>query len=301
MVEESSDDNWLLRHWRLVSRSGAVAIAIGLWAAALDAGGDMTAADPLLAVTCVFSIVNLATFAELSKLYRVAGSVGLAIFFAGTWAYIKWTHPAGVSDSFVSDWFHAAAHTASVAVYSRPAQFAAILLLGVALGYFGPREYRKAFGYRWYSSYDIFKLADQKLLKDVVITDDEVQQLAAKISALGDERQKLGLIPSPVPHATSEALAMLQESIREASARNFALHELRERARAGALQDVYEKLQSSRLIARGFVSPVHSYSKETIIPAGHWRFIKFKNNYTEASNNGTVRYVGISVARKSWF
>ena len=63
-----------------------------------------------------------------------------------------------------------------------------------------------------------------------------------------------------------------------------------------ALQDIYEKLRVGKLIARGYVSPVDSSSKEVEIPAEHWRLIRFNSTYTEASNS-EIKYVGIEVAR----
>ena len=185
-------------------------------------------------------------------------------------------------------------------VQNRSFQITIALFIGIVIGMLGPRLYRKAIQPKWYASYDIFKLADQRLLKEAIIAEGEVQKLAAKIIALSDEREKLGLIPSAVPHATNKALALIHDNIREAYARNAALHELREKSRARARDDLYAKLRDGRLVARGFAAPMEKNSKEITIPSAHWRLIQFSGDYTEASSN-SVRYVGLEVARRGWF
>lgn len=301
MAEEGTDDSWLLTHWRLFARSGAAAVAIGLWATALGAGGDMSAADPLLAAACFFSLVNLAAFAELSKLSRTIGIVGLVAFFVGTWFYIKWTHPAGVSDSIVSDWFHAGLRYFEALIQSHLAQLAAVLCLGIALGHFGPREFLKL-NRTWYRGYDIFKLAKPELMKKAIVAEEEVQQLSEKITRLAKEREQYAVPFGSVPVASGEnpGLTALREAAVHAHAAYAAAAELRSRARAGALEDVYEKLRDGRLIARGYIPPLAKNSEEKLIPAGHWRIIQFNSEYTAASSR-TVTYVGIAVARARWF
>jgi hypothetical protein len=169
---------------------------------------------------------------------------------------------------------------------------------GSASAIFNPRE-RQDRKRKWYSSEDIFKLADPNLMKDAIVAEEEIQQVVKRIREVQQEREALRIRPpfgsGPIS-IESEGLEVLRESAREASARNSALQEVREKARMRALQDIYEKLKTGKLVARGYVSPVDSNSKEVEIPAGHWKLIRFNSTYTEASNND-IKYVGIEVAR----
>ncbi len=175
-------------------------------------------------------------------------------------------------------------------------QLIGVLVIGVILGVIVPREYQKRKRRQWFSSYDIFKLADPALMKNAVLAEDEIQRLMEKISALREEREKLGLVPSPVPHASSTAMVALQSAIREASARDIVLHEQHERARARALGDMYEQLKNGELIAKGFKDPLGLHPKETEIPAAYWKFLKFSTDYKEAEGKG-IKYTAIEIAR----
>jgi hypothetical protein len=176
-------------------------------------------------------------------------------------------------------------------------QLIVVFAVGIALGVFGPREYQKRKIRKWYSSYDIFKLADPNLMKDAVDAEEEIQQIIKKIKEVQQQREALR-VPfggaGPIKFE-SEALEVLRTNASEASARNSAIQEVRERAQMRTLQDMYEKLKVGKLIAKGYLSPVDSRSKKVEIPAGLWKFIRFNGDYTEASNNN-VKYVGIEVA-----
>ena len=68
------------------------------------------------------------------------------------------------------------------------------LTIGIAIGVFGPREYQKRKTHRWYSSYDIFQLADPGLTTDLTISEDEVQLITeAESKAIQEERKLLGM------------------------------------------------------------------------------------------------------------
>lgn len=165
---------------------------------------------------------------------------------------------------------------------NRWVEIAAAAIACVVLGKIVPHEYRKRFGRKWLSSYKIFNLADQNLMKDVVDAEAETQAVAEKIIALREERERYG-VPfgsSAIPDGESDAIAALQATVRDAAIQNTVLHERREKARRRALEDIYHKLRSGRLIAKGYVSPANSRSKEKEIPAGQWKLIQFKGDYT---------------------
>ena len=52
-------------------------------------------------------------------------------------------------------------------------QLIGVLVIGVILGVIVPREYQKRKRRQWFSSYDIFKLADPALMKNAVLAEDE--------------------------------------------------------------------------------------------------------------------------------
>jgi hypothetical protein len=83
-------------------------------------------------------------------------------------------------------------------------QLFGVLVIGVVLGVIVPREYQRRKRRQWFSSYDIFKLADSALMEDAVLAEDEIQLLMERISALREEREKLGLVSSLVPMQTAK-------------------------------------------------------------------------------------------------
>jgi len=76
---------------------------------------------------------------------------------------------------------------------NRLLELIAAVAVGIGLGFFGPREYRKRKLRRWLSSYEIFKLADPALMKDAEVAEGEVQKLSERIRELQIERESLGL------------------------------------------------------------------------------------------------------------
>jgi hypothetical protein len=181
---------------------------------------------------------------------------------------------------------------------NRAFELIAAVAVGIGLGFFGPREYRKRKQRRWLSSYDIFKLANPDLMKDAEIAEEEVQKLSERMRELQIERESLGQPFGSGPISEEpEYMAKLREAARDASARNLALHELREKARSNALGDIYEKLKNEKLVAKGFKDPLGLHPTENEIPATYWKFLKFSGDYKEAEGKG-IKYTAIEIARK---
>jgi hypothetical protein len=176
------------------------------------------------------------------------------------------------------------------------------LAIGIAIGTVVPLAYDKLKIRKWYSSHDIFQLADTKLMEGAVSTEEEIHQLSLRIMDLQEQRANYRVPFGSAPVASeSEGMAALTAAVREAHAQSSALLEQRERARQRALGDIIEKLKSGKLIARGYISPAGANSKQIEIPAGHWKLVRFNGDYTEAANNN-VRYVGLEIARsRRWF
>jgi hypothetical protein len=146
----------------------------------------------------------------------------------------------------------------------------------------------------WYSSFGIFKFVDPKL---IAAADTEIQVLADQILALQKERSELGLQPDGSIDIDSVALERLSASVREASAKQSAAYELREKALRNATGGIYEKLKSGELIAKGFKDPLGLNPRETEIPAAYWKFLTFSGDYKEAAGKG-IKYTAIEIARK---
>jgi hypothetical protein len=176
-------------------------------------------------------------------------------------------------------------------------QLIAAVAAGMALGFFGPREYRKRKQRRWLSSYDIFRLTDPQLVKATEVAEEEVEKLTERILALQQERSDLGLQPNGSIDIDSAALEILSANVREAHAKNAAAHEIRERARRSALAGIYEDLREGKLIAKGFKDPLGMYPTEIEIPAAYWKFLNFSGDYKEAQGKG-IKYTAIEIARK---
>jgi hypothetical protein len=176
----------------------------------------------------------------------------------------------------------------------------ATFVVGLILGPFSIWLYLRSKRRNWHSSYDIFKLADPELMKDAEVAEEKVQKLSEGIRELQIERERLNLgIPfgsGPISEEP-EYKAKLREAARDASAKNLALHELREKARRNALGDIYEKLKEEKLIAKGFKDPLGLHPKENEIPAAYWKFLKFSGDYKEAEGKG-IKYTAIEIARK---
>jgi hypothetical protein len=151
----------------------------------------------------------------------------------------------------------------------------------------------------WLTSYKIFDLADPELTKDAVIAEEEVQKVMEDIEKIREQRQKFlkrinGL--EQFDDTATSSLTGWQEALSIANSRSAALHEARERSRAKALEDIYEKLRSGKLIAKGFLHPVRRTAIEREIPASQWRIIRFNGDYTRAQGQ-SIEYSGIAVAK----
>jgi len=88
----------------------------------------------------------------------------------------------------------------------------------------------------WHTSYDIFGLADPELMKDAEVAEEEVQKLSERLHKIQSERESLRQPFGSGPiNEEPEYMVKLREAARDASTRNSALHELREKARRNAL------------------------------------------------------------------
>jgi len=155
----------------------------------------------------------------------------------------------------------------------------------------------------WLSSYAIFELADQKLMTEAINAEAEVEKLERKYNDLENERIALRSSPrgafkaaSALQQPVSEAEEVLGKAVRDAYIKAQAERDYRTSARAKALEDIYAKLRSGDLVAKGFLDPVLPNAEEIIIRAAHWRIIRFNGDYTLAEGQG-IKYIGITVAR----
>lgn len=178
---------------------------------------------------------------------------------------------------------------------NRPLQIAAALAIGLILGFIGPLAYKRYKRRVWYSSFGIFTFVDPKLIADA---DAKIQVLADQIMALEKERREFGRKPDGSIDIDSAALDTLLASVREASAKQSAAYDLREKALRDATGGIYEKLKRGELIAREFKDLLVPNPKEIEIPAEHWKFSKFGSDYKNASGKG-IGYTDIEIARKS--
>ena len=135
-------------------------------------------------------------------------------------------------------------------------------------------------------------------MKGAHVAEDEVQELSEHMREISIQREALGVPFGSAPVSEdSESMTLLREAARDASARNLALHKLREKARRNALNDIYEKLKAGALIAKGFKDPLGLNPTEIEIEASYWKFLKFTGDYKEAEGKG-FKFTGIEVARK---
>jgi hypothetical protein len=150
----------------------------------------------------------------------------------------------------------------------------------------------------WYSSYDIFKLADPKFAKRAADAEEQVAKLAQQIDEkerllfqLNDQRNALVLLQ---PTATTKL--RIVANCTAASLQMTAMQQQLAAARAKALEDIYEKLKSGKLVARGFRHPIRRHVMEVEIPAAQWRIIHFTGDYSQAQGQG-IKYSGIAIAQ----
>jgi hypothetical protein len=68
--------------------------------------------------------------------------------------------------------------------------------------------------------------------------------------------------------------------------------------RASPREALYEGLRTGKLVATGFLHPIHHHAEEIEIPPTQWRTIRFNRDFTEARGR-SIRYTGIAVARAS--
>jgi hypothetical protein len=150
----------------------------------------------------------------------------------------------------------------------------------------------------WFSSYNIFKLANPKLATRVADAEERVARLVQQIDEeerlllqLEDQRNALVLLQ---PVATTEMRIVASRTA--ASLQLAAVQQQLVDARASALEDIYAKLKGKKLVARGFLHPIRRHIMEKEIPAAQWRIIRFTGDYTQAQGPG-IKYSGIAIAR----
>jgi hypothetical protein len=150
----------------------------------------------------------------------------------------------------------------------------------------------------WVSSYNVFVLADPSLAKKVADAEQQVAKLAQHMSAeerllfqLDDQGNALVLL-QPVA-ATKLRIIANRTAV---SLQMIAMRQQLDAARAKALDDIYAKLKSRKLVARGFLHPIRQHVMELEIPAAHWRIIRLTGDYTQAQGQG-IKYSGIAITR----
>lgn len=157
---------------------------------------------------------------------------------------------------------------------------------------------------QWLSSYAIFEFADAKLMRSAEKAERNVQNLEEEYQKLEQERRNrmpqrpMGTMGGPAPEPTSEAFEALAESAATAFNRAQAEKNVRDRARRKALDDLYDKLSTGTLIAKGFHDPIGNRG-EVEIPPSEWRILRFNGDYTEAQGRG-LKYIGIAVAKTAF-
>jgi hypothetical protein len=150
---------------------------------------------------------------------------------------------------------------------------------------------------KWLRSYDIFEFADQKLMRAARKAEADNERIEREYQAIEERRQEMlkttrfDVSGAPI----SEAFEALKESVAQSWGRLQAQKNVQSAARAKALENLYEKLRSGELVARGFHDPVGNQG-EVDIPSAEWRLLRFNGDYTNAAGSG-LRYIGITVAR----
>ncbi len=153
----------------------------------------------------------------------------------------------------------------------------------------------------WLTSYRIFDLADQGLVKTARNAKDKSAEFERELEVLQIQRENLRpkdafKAITALQEPPSPAMVELQKRESEAYRKIEAQRRQHASAYAGALEDIYEKLRNGHPVAKGFVGSLSNSPNEIEIPAAHWRVIKFNNDYTEAKGQG-MEYVGITVAK----
>jgi hypothetical protein len=175
----------------------------------------------------------------------------------------------------------------------------------------------------WYSSHDIFELADPTIMRDVEVAVKEIERWEERAEAL--RREQYALIASHgdmIDAAGHLAYAKLVRAELEAVGHSMMAREAHNRTLERALEHLYGKLRDGRLVARGRLAPAGARAAKTRIPAEHWETMLFNGDYytgehakvpeaglkvtyinldyigdyTGASNHN-VRYVGVELGR----
>jgi hypothetical protein len=154
---------------------------------------------------------------------------------------------------------------------------------------------------QWFSSYKIFDLAEPSLMKAAVGLEESTELAEKHLEDIQRDRQLFGFrrnATDAINDLVNPSPEMVQWKAAEEEATRKFLTEQRQRdsARAGALEDIYQKLRNGKLVAKGFAPPVGSDSGELEIPVAYWRLIRFNGDYTQAKGQ-ELQYVGITVAR----
>jgi hypothetical protein len=154
---------------------------------------------------------------------------------------------------------------------------------------------------QWLSGYEIWKLADANVLKAAENFEAEARKTQQEIARVENERREFmnrGSTFSGVAGLSELASPAMQEIERraaEARTKYSATEQQLIAANARIVENLYERLASGKLIAKGFRHPVGSNPDYTEIPPDEWRILRFAVGNKEAEGQG-IKYVGISVA-----
>jgi len=153
----------------------------------------------------------------------------------------------------------------------------------------------------WLSGYEIWRLADPEMLKIADNFEVEVRRTLQDVAEIENERRALqgGLSRFDLAalNATpSPAMEALQQSALEAAQRNYAVERQLMATNEKITENIYGKLASGELIAKGFHHPLGNNRDYVEIPSHEWNILRFKVGNKEAEGQG-IKYVGITVAK----
>jgi hypothetical protein len=261
----------------------AVDLTLQILVLLIGAGGSVVTAFTLPESRAKWGVVST---------FGMAGLVGLALTIL-TYEHLTFVDVGTWMWSYLqSTWSYLTS-----LIQRRWFQLIAVFLAALLLGHFGPRLYERYKIRKWYSSYDILELADQRLREISDAKRRELHDISVRILDLQKERKSYRAPFGSGPIAPeSEGMAILGNAVMQANLQHSDLMREQTFIRENMLDDVYEKLKSGKLIARGFVAPAGSAATQVYIRREHWKIIKFNDSYTEAAGD-YVRYVGIDVAK----
>jgi hypothetical protein len=161
---------------------------------------------------------------------------------------------------------------------------------------------------QWMASYNILDLGNPDLIRRVLetqreakdtereIAENDAQQRAAraKLATGGGQYAELKASLDPAP----PELEALREVASNLYQRKHTAEQSYYTAHGNLLREIYEKLATGKLIAKGFLHPIGRHPSYRDIPAPQWRIIRFNADMTEAQGQ-SLKYSGIAVARAS--